>query len=218
MIRAAGIAVAEVPVEPDADEAREWLQRELQGPEYAAAQPTWFDLAWQDFLEWLDSLALPSGGAASPLGALVIVLIVAALVGLAFLVFGLPRRERRRRATGALFGERDDRDAAALRRSAAAALSAGDWATAIAERFRAIARDLDERTILSLSPGTTAHDAAGRAGLAFPEHATGLAEAARAFDAVRYLGGAGSREEAEQVARLDDAVRAARPRLETAGA
>ena len=53
--------------------------------------------------------------------------------------------------------------------------------------FRAVARSLGERGILTTSPGTTAHAFGERASAVFPGHAAGLRDAARAFDAVRYL-------------------------------
>ena len=87
----------------------------------------------------------------------------AAALVVAFLIFGVPRLNRRSRVAGVLFGEDDDRGSADMRRDAAAAASRGDYATAIAELFRALARGLAERTIVTVTPGTTARGFAGRA-------------------------------------------------------
>ena len=101
-----------------------------------------------------------------------------------------------------------------MRRDAEAAARASDHALATAEMFRAIARGLAERTVLTTMPGTTAHDFAVRAGRAFPQQAGALATASGAFDDVRYLGGTGSAEAYLQVAALEAELRATKPILE----
>jgi hypothetical protein len=120
--------------------------------------------------------------------------------------------------TGSLFGDDDDRDAATMRAAASAAAARGDHTLAIAELYRAIARDLAERTVLTVSPGTTAHGFAARAGRAFPACAADLESASTAFDGVRYLDAVGTREQYEQVVALDATIRATRPTLEPVGA
>lgn len=206
----------DVPVDPNADEARNWILDELSDPRYEAAKPTWFDQLSSAFLEWLQSLLEGTGGGPSGiLLAIVVVIIIAALVA-AFLIFGMPALNRRSTVSGALFGTDDDRSAEAMRRAADAAASAGDWALAIEEAFRAIARGLAERTILATTPGTTAHGFAVRAGAAFPALVADLAAAADAFDRVRYLGKPGAEAEYRAVAALERELRAARVPLPTA--
>ena len=207
-----GIAnpVLSVPVDPDAPEARQWLLDELSGADYRAAQPTWFDRLSGAIGDWLNSLRFETADG-SDLGVLVIVLVVVVVLVIAFLVFGLPRLNRRSSVTGSLFGEDDDRDAAAIRRAAEAAAAVGDYALAIAEMYRAIARGLAERTVLSTSPGTTAHAFALRAGASFPGFAAPLSAAAADFDDVRYLGRAGSRERYTAIADLEIGLRSASP-------
>ncbi len=143
----------------------------------------------------------------------VIVLVVAALI-IALLVFGLPRLNRRSKVAGAIFGDEDDRTAAAAADVAARAAAKEDWATAITELFRSIARNLAEREMLITFPGTTAHEFGSSGGRLFPAHADDLRKAAASFDDVRYLGGSGSREEYEQVDRLERAFRTARPAID----
>jgi hypothetical protein len=210
----AALAVASVPVDPDSPEAKRLLQEELAKPEYQAAQPTWFDTLSANFLDWLSSLQF--AGVAGPPGFVLLVVLIAVVVGLviAFLIFGLPRLNRRSRVTGSLFGDDDARDAAAMRRDAESAARAGDHALATAEMFRAIARGLAERTVLTTMPGTTAHDFSLRAGRAFPSQSEALTVASAAFDDVRYLGGTGSAESYLQVAALEAELRAAKPILE----
>src|SRR5690554_1673847 len=207
---------AEVPVDPEADEARDWILRELSDLKYKAAKPTWFDRLSAAIFEWFESLFTGTPAGPSPLLlAVIVVIIVAALVA-AFVIFGMPALNRRSAVTGALFGTDDDRSADAMRRAADAAASAGDWALAIEESFRAIARGLAERTILATTPGTTAHGFAVRAGAAFPALVPQLASAADTFDRVRYLGKAGTEDEYRAVAALERELRSARVPLATA--
>ena len=203
--------ILSIPVDPDRPGARRLLADELAKQEYQAAKPTWFDQLLGGIGDWLDSLQF--GGSQGPpaFGMLVLLVVVGLLLIIAFLVFGLPRLNRRSSVTGSLFGEDDARTAAQIRSAGEAAAARGDFAVAIAEMYRSIARGLAERTVLSTSPGTTAHDFATRASTVFPTRTDELAASASAFDDVRYLGGAGTREQYELVERLERALRTAKP-------
>ncbi len=206
----------EVPVEPDAEEARQWLITELSKPEYEAARPTLFDRIAAAFFEWLGSIFNFGPGFGIP-GLLPIILTIVVLVALivAFLVFGVPRLNRRSAAQhGTLFGENDNRNAAALRLAAQAAAARGDFTTAITEMFRCIARGLSERTIVTTFPGTTATGFAAQAGSAFPNSASELVAAASTFNDVRYLGGEGTAETFGAIAELERSLRGARSHVE----
>jgi hypothetical protein len=202
---------ADVPVDPGAGEARQWLVRELAKPEYLSAQPTWFDRLSAAFASWLASLAQGDLGAAGLPLLIGLLAIVAGAILAAFLLVGAPRRRRRSSLVTAIFDQTDDRDAAALRRAAETAARSGDWSTAIQELFRAIARSLEERTLVDTSPGTTARGLATRAARHFPSLSEPLRAAASSFDAVRYLGHAGSASAYAQLAALDQALSGARP-------
>lgn len=200
----------DVPVDPGAAEARRWIVDELARPEYRAAQPTWFDRLSTAFWDWLTSLKIGDGIAVqAPILIIAALVLIAAVVG-AFVVFGPARINRRSSVSGALFGDDDERDAAGIRRAAADAASRADWTVAIEEIFRAIARDLAERTILSVSPGTTARDFAVRAGALLPPFSDRLGAAAAAFDEVRYLDRAGTEAAYLAAAALERELRAAR--------
>jgi hypothetical protein len=217
MISVVALVGIEVPVDPDAGEARRWLIEELSKPAYQAAQPTWFDRVSSAFWDWLRSLDLSGTGAAGgPILALAALLVLAAIIA-AFIVFGRPRLNRRSGITGALFGEDDERTALALRSAAGAAASRGDWSAATLDMFRSIARGLAERTIVSVSPGMTANGVAMDAARAFPALAAALRGAAARFDGVRYLGRAGTEDGYRLTAELERAVREVRPVLELAG-
>ncbi len=204
-----------VPVDPDSPEAKRWLIAELAKPQYQQARPSPLEDWINGFLDWLNGLLDSLGNAQIPgIGGLlpiVLVGVVVVLLVIAFLVFGLPRINRRSRPAGELFGEDDDRDADALRRDAQRAAAAGDFTTAGAELFRATARRLDERTIVSAFPGSTARDVARRASAAFPAAAERLAAAAADFDAVRYLDVPGTEQQWRRMEQLDAELHDARP-------
>lgn len=205
----------DVPVVPDAPEARRWLEQELEKSKYGQRpdpEPTWFDEWLRSIREWFDGLFQGLGDANNPVWPVVIVVVVVAVLVVAFLLFGVPRLNRRSRAGGELFAEDDERDAAALRAAAKRAAAEGDYATAIGELFRALARGLSERTLVITSPGTTAHGFARRAGAVFPDAAARLARAADDFDGVRYLGNPGTAEQWEAMALLERELRSATPR------
>ncbi len=204
------------PVDPSGPDAQELLLDELADPAYAAAQPTWFDLLSQAVFEWFQNLQF-SPGEGPPVLALVIGgALVALAVLVAILVYGLPRRRARSRAAGELFGESDRRSVKELRRASAAAAARGDFALAIAERFRALARALDERTLLAVMPGTTAHEAARQAARAFPAEREALEAGASAFDGVRYQGGEGDQAGYDALRMLDERLQQTSPILPSA--
>jgi len=196
---------------PDAPDAQRWLQQELSNPAYEAARPTWFDRASAAFFDWLNNLTAPTGEGLGPwLGVIVTVLVLAALAA-AWLIFGAPRLNRRSGLPTSLFGEQDHRSADDMRRAGATAAASGDWSLASTELFRALARGLFERTVLIVTPGTTAHGFAARAATAFPSHGDALTDAARVFDEVRYLNGVGTEAGYRQMLALDAALRNATP-------
>lgn len=203
---------ADVPVDPSSPDAKQWIGDELAKPEYQTAKPTWFDLASKAVQDWLASLFQGPGGNAGPVLLLAVVLVIAGLIVAAFFIFGRPRINRRT-ADGrrSLFGDDDTRTAAELRRSAASAAASGDWVVAIEEQFRAIAQGLDERTLITVSPGTTATEFAHRAASAVPAERERLLSAARAFDDVRYLERPGTEAHYQQLVALDQQLQDARP-------
>ena len=212
---AAAVRASAVPLEPDADDARRLLLDELGRPEYEAARPNALDLAAQAVGDWIARILGGASGGLADLAPLVIGALVLAVVVVAFLVFGAPRRDRRRAAErgDGLFGSDDRRSAEELRRAAEAARRAGDLDSAVSDLFRAIAREQAERTIVTVDPGTTARGFARRAGSAHPGHAERLVAAADDFDAVRYLGRAGTEEMVDRLVALDRELRTAAPVL-----
>ncbi|TGY76209.1 DUF4129 domain-containing protein, partial [Cellulomonas shaoxiangyii] len=198
----------EVPVRPDAPTARRWVLEELADPAYSREESL-LDrfLAWvAEQLEGLQGVGLP------PAGALAVVVGVAVVVVLLALWIAGPVRgglTTRRRARAVLAAD-DRRSADDLRAAADAAAAAGDWPTAVAERFRAVVRSLEERGVLDERPGRTAHEAAGLAARRLPGAADVLARGGDRFDDVVYGHRSATPDDDRLMRDLDDAVRAAR--------
>lgn len=202
-------------LEPDAPDAQRLLRDELAKAPYQAAQPTWFDRLSQTVVDWLGSLTAPDGDAFSAWVPVIVVVVVVLVLALAWLIFGAPRRGRRSGLADELFGDDDRRSAEDMRRAAADAAQRGDWSLASTEIFRALARGLAERTVLSVSPGTTAHDFGRRAAQSFPSAEARLTAAARVFDDVRYLDRPGTESGFHDLLALERELSAAAPaRLE----
>lgn len=207
---ALGAVVAEVPVVPGADEARRWLERELADPVYHE-RPSLL----QRLLDWLGGLFDGIQGVGiGDVGTLLVVLAALLLiVVIAFLVTGPVRRSRRIAGRGAVLDADDRRSAADMRASADAAAARGDWATAVADRFRAVVRHLEERAVLEEQPGRTAHEAVEAAGLRLPAHAADLRLAGRLFDDVVYGERTPGSADDAALRELDARVAATRPAL-----
>ncbi|MGV9195169.1 DUF4129 domain-containing protein [Microbacterium sp. MC2] len=198
------------PLAPDGDQAREWAEAELADPVYRAAEPTPFDRFAQavgDFFANLFSGSLPESFA--PWLAVVVAVVIVAVVIAAVVVWGRPRPVARSRRASAVLAHDETVAAAELRRRAEAAAAACDWDDAIVLRFRALARELAERTLLDPVPGTTVHGFARAAAALFPAEKAALAEAAAAFDDVRYLRRPGTEAAYRRLSDLDRRMRRA---------
>ena len=198
----------EPPVTPDAGTARRWAVEELARPEYHERRSL-----LQRVLDWLleqlekvqqnvhlDGVTI----------AVVGVVAVALVLLVAWWVAG-PVRSGRASAGRSVLADDDTRSAAQLRAAADAAAAAGDWSTAVLERFRAVVRDLEERTVLDERPGRTAHEATLDAGTRLPEVAAALVAGGRLFDDVAYGGRAAGPDDDASLRALVPAVSAARP-------
>ena len=171
-----------VPVTPDRDTARQWLVQELSKPEYAT-QPSLLERLWLWFVHLFD--AIP-GVSAPPWQVLLGVLVVAAVVVVVARTVAGPVRLARARAARPVSAADDARTAAQLRSAADAAADRRDWPLAVAERFRAVVRGLEERVVIDESPGRTAQEAATAAGTRLPAAAQALHAGAALFDDVVY--------------------------------
>ena len=157
------------------------------------------------FMKWLESLVLhtSTGGLNWPAVILLGVSFLA-LLGAVGYIAGSARIDRRYRSA-VVNGK--PMSAAEHRSAADGFAAAGDYQSAIIERVRAIAVDLESRQILPPRPGRTAAELGAETALAIPAEATALAHAARMFDDVRYGDHPGSQDGYQQVRDLDLRIR-----------
>lgn len=204
-----------VPVDPSADEAREWLQRELSRPEYADDRSL-----LQRFVDWVAELVsaiLMRGSGGLPGWVLPVALaLVATLLGV-LLVAKVGRDPGARGGRGGSVIDEPHLDAEAYRTRARAAWAAGDLDTAAADWFRAITAAAAERGLIDDSPGRTAHEVSLALAALVPDEAAAVSRAADHFDAVRYGDAHVDRATARFVADLDERLTASRPFLKRTG-
>ncbi|MEO3859268.1 DUF4129 domain-containing protein [Acrocarpospora sp. B8E8] len=199
----------DVPVDLGREAAREAAIRELADPAYP--KESWTDrlLGW--FAEWIDNLLRAAGQV--PGGWLALVVLALIVVGLAVLLLRTATRATRAASGAAVLYDERIRSAAEHRAAADQHAQRQEWAAAVRERLRAIARDLEERTIVAPQPGRTADEFAAEAGAALPEFRADLAAAARHFDDVTYGEAPGTPGGYALLAALDERLRLARPML-----
>ncbi len=165
---------------------------------------------WERIWNWLVHLPRNAGNLV-PGGwfGLIALAVIAVLVVTVVVYWVRPSGTRRARPDSALAS--DSLSARDYRRSARELAAAGDYAGAIVAGVRAIAAELDERSILPSQPGRTADELAAEAGGELPALAADLRTVTRLFDDVRYGDREGSLAGYQLVSRVDEAVRAARP-------
>jgi hypothetical protein len=157
------------------------------------------------FVNWLESLVLHgSAGSVDWLAVILLGIGALALLGGVGYIAWSARVDRRYRAAVV---EGKPRSAAEHRSAADGFAAAGDYRSAIIERVRAIAVDLESRQILPPRPGRTAAELGAETALAIPAEATALSHVTRLFDDVRYGGRPGNQDGYQQVRDLDTRIR-----------
>lgn len=206
----------DVPVDPDALEAQQWVIDELQRGIYQQ-EPSLL----QRFLNWLaDLINSIAQGAGAPSSAVVIGLVVLLLAGAA--TVALLQGGRLRRGRAAATGTRstqlfdDARSAQELAADARAAAERGDFTAAALDQYRAVVRELDERVLLDDRPGMTAHEAALAGARIFPALAAAWHGAGSAFDTLAYGHATGTAADWQAMRQLTADVERAQPALSLA--
>ncbi|MGW4759985.1 DUF4129 domain-containing protein [Streptomyces chartreusis] len=202
----------EPPLTIPRDPAREAARRELSKGMYHENDPSWFQRALDSFWDWVEDLfnsasTVTPGG---PLGLVVVILVVVAVIGALWWRLGTPRRQPT--SSAALFDDRP-RSAAEHRAAAEAHAAQGHWNQAVQERMRAIVRSLEERALLDVRPGRTADEATAEAGRSLPAHTDRLRAAARDFDDVTYGGRTATQQAYQRIAELDRDLENTKPQL-----
>ena len=174
---------ADAPLTPDGDTARGWVEEELSRAEYGhELSPLTRAIRW--ILQALSD-ALGGGVARPPVAAILLVVFAVLLVVVIVLVVRNPLRFSHQLSSSAVFDgeERSLEDAQDLE---AAAVSQGDWDTAVVWAFRVLVLLLAGSGLLRDTPGLTAREAASQAGDAHPGLRRELMWSADLFDSVRY--------------------------------
>ncbi|GGI73046.1 DUF4129 domain-containing protein [Pseudarthrobacter scleromae] len=200
---------AEPPVLPGAEEARRWAAEELSQPEYRDAAPGWVETLWENFLDWLSTLdgsADAGSTVPSPVIGLVLAVIIAAAV-----IIAKPRLNPKARQVKEVFEPEGELAAGEYRQRAETSAAAGRWGDAVVDRFRALVRSAEDRTILDPQPGRTADEVARDLALPFSTEGQRLDRAAGMFDAIRYGNRTADAGDYRAMATLDDALEALKP-------
>lgn len=194
-------------LDPSPSEARDWLRQELDGPDY---QNPWLD----SVIQWIgDLLRRLSGGLETLTELSPLTTVLVALVVIALMVWVLPK-VRRESAVGAQGGVvLDDPKITPrfYRDLAAQAMREGRYDDALLNAFRALAKDMSDRTLLHDAPGRTAHEVSQALASPFPDHGDRLTHAANLFDSVRYGHRRANADQATHVQQLDAELVRARP-------
>jgi hypothetical protein len=136
-------------------------------------------------------------------GALLVIAIVAAVVVLILARVGALRRTPR--ADEAIFGTAES-TADDHRKLARRFAAAGQWAEAIREHLRAIAREFEQRGVIDPRPGRTAAELCREASRELPALARDLSRATSTFEAVWYGGRTATADDERLLRDLDDAI------------
>lgn len=143
---------------------------------------------------------------AGDFGALALIIVVLAVAAVIIWRVGIPRRTP---AMGAVLQTDSTLTAAQHRQLASDAAGQQDWRTAVIERMRALARELEERSILDPRAGRTATELAREAAVRVATASAALQAAANTFNRVAYGGSSASVDDLATLVRADDAVQAA---------
>lgn len=204
---------------PDANQARQWIVSELADPAYQDKRSF-----GQRLLDWLGSLfdrLQPDTPDISVFQVPTWVLALGAAVliaGIAFLVSRLRSEKAAAESTEsrAVLGELD-LTSNQFRERGLAALQDRRWGDAVVELTRAIAREAADRTLLSDAPSLTAHEIGTQLAPVFPEHDPATRRVMDLFDAVRYGRYAARESDAITVRDTESTLRKAKPVLTAVG-
>ncbi len=205
--------ISAAPPQLDPDEARARLLEELSKSEYDDS-PGFIQWLLGTLESWLlEVLDGIDGSSTAQAGiAVLLVLVLAVAVFLVLRRTGLIRRSHVLSVAAHL-----DADpvvsAAQLRREAREAGAAGHTDDGTVLALRALVRDLEERTLLEVSAGMTAHEAADQAARSFPELSGRLLRGADAFDTAAYSHRPATAKQADDLLRLAEYIAESAPDL-----
>lgn len=197
----------------DPDEARGRVLEELSKSEYDDS-PGFIQWLLGTIEKWLmDVLDGIDGSSTTQAGiAVLLLLLLGAAVFLVLRRTGLVRRSHALSVTARLDAE-PVLGAAQLRQAAHESIAAGRLDDGTVLALRALVRDLEERTLLEVAAGMTAHEAAHRAASSFPELRGRLLRGADAFDTAAYSRRQATSKQADDILRLAEYIAESSPDL-----
>lgn len=210
----------EIPVGLDRDDARRRAMEELAKAKYGGS-PGWFDEAVDRIFRLLSRLsqlyrrmvaAQQGGGEGINWGFVVAVTVL--LLACALVIWKVGRPKWRHRPSDASLELDASTRPADYRAQAEAAASRGDWRAAVRDRFRAIVRELEDRTILQVRPARTAWEAAYSAVRLMPGSQAALFDGADLFNRVVYGEQPADEASYARMVLVDDAVTWAAERVD----
>ena len=195
------------------DEARERILEELAKDEYddSPGFVAWLLGAIEDWLARMVD-GVDGSSATQTVIAVLLALVLAAVVLLVLRRTGLMRRSPALAVDAALDAE-PVLSGEELRGAARDAIDAGRTDDGTVLALRALVRDLEERTLLDVATGMTAHEAATRAALTFPDLRGRLQRGADAFDTAAYSVRSVGGKPAEDMLRLAEYIAETSPDL-----
>ena len=203
------------PLDPGNEQARRWAEDELSKDVYQPPEPSWWDEFSDGVWEWIADNVLDLFGGSDTIRAIVIVLAILLVVGLAVLVTRrvrrIPQAPRTADTTAAKMVLTGTRSAKELRAVAEDRYTAGDYDGSVIHAVRALARRAIERGLLADEPSLTAHEVAAELAFRFADHGVELRSAADLFDAIAYGDRHASAGSARAVLDLERAVSSAQP-------
>lgn len=195
------------------DEARSRILEELSKPEYDDS-PGFVAWVLSTLENWLMKVLDGIDGSSAAQAGIAVLIVVAliVLVGLVLRRTGLIRRSYSLSVTSALDAE-PVLSGAQLRDAAREAIAAGRTDDGTVLALRGLVRDLEERTLLDVSAGMTAHEAATHAAAPFPELRGRLQRSADAFDTAAYSHRTAAAKQADDLLRLAEYIAESVPDL-----
>ena len=204
-----------IPAAPrlGSEEARERILEELAKDEYddSPGFVAWLLGAIEDWLARMVD-GVDGSSATQTVIAVLLALVLAAVVVLVLRRTGLLRRSPALAVDAALDAE-PVLSGEELRGAARDAIDAGRTDDGTVLALRALVRDLEERTLLDVATGMTAHEAATRAALTFPDLRGRLQRGADAFDTAAYSVRSVGGKPAEDMLRLAEYIAETSPDL-----
>lgn len=197
----------------DPDEARSRILEELAKAEYDNS-PGFVDWLLGKIEQWYSDLVAGIDGSSAAQAGIAVLLLLALLV-VAFLV--LRRTGMIRRSHSLAVAPELDADpvltAAELREASRSSITSGRFDDGAVLALRSLVRDLDQRTLLDVSAGLTAHEAADRAAFSYPDLRGRLQRGATAFDTAAYSPRHATEKQADDLLRLAEYIAESAPDL-----